>query len=443
MGFQNWNATSIRRRAQIIEAYADLLERNRDEFITLCVKEAGKTILDAVAEIREAVDFCRYYALQARKTLRAQPMPGYTGESNILKTQGRGVFVCVSPWNYPLAIFTGQITAALVAGNSVIAKPAEQTPLIALRAIELMHEAGVPYNAIHLITGDGSIGAGLVAHKDVAGVAFTGSNDTAQDISATLAGKTGAIVPFIAETGGQNAMIVDSSALLEQVIDDVLISAFGAAGQRCSALRVLYLQDDIADKAIRLLKGAMQEINIGEPALVSTDIGPVIDDGAYAMLVKHRKSMDGQAHKIAEAPMPKRANGHFFAPCAYEIQDMNNLHHEVFGPILHVIRYSSNRIDDVIADINATNFGLTLSIHSRIETTQNYIAQRVNVGNVYINRNQIGAIVGTQPFGGMGISGTGPKAGGPHYLNRFVTEKHISTDTTACGGNATLVSLGE
>ncbi len=443
-GFIKWKATPLETRAQTIERYADLLEEHRDELIALCVREAGKTLDDSVGEIREAVDFCRYYAHQARTTLVPQTMPGYTGESNILHQQGRGVFVCISPWNFPLAIFTGQIAAALIAGNAVIAKPAEQTPLIAMKAVQLMHKAGIPENAINLMPGDAQIGAALVEHKDAAGICFTGSTEVAQDINATVASKNGAIIPFIAETGGQNALIVDSSALLEQVIDDVMLSAFGSAGQRCSALRILYLQEDIADKALRLLKGAMQEFIIGDPMDIASDCACVIDEAAYAMLTRHRKKMEGTAHKIAEISLPKslKQKGHFFAPCAYELPDMKGLEREVFGPILHVIRYDANRMDDVIAEINATGYGLTLGIHSRIESVQEHIAQHVNAGNIYINRSQIGAVVGTQPFGGMGISGTGPKAGGPHYLARFTTEKVITTDTTACGGNASLISLG-
>jgi len=444
-GFTQWSRESVEARASCIERYADLLEESTDELMALCRFEAGKTHDDAIAEIREAVDFCRYYAAQARANLTSQTMPGYTGESNILQTEGRGVFVCISPWNFPLAIFTGQITAALAAGNAVIAKPAEQTPLIAMKAVQLMHQAGIPKNVINLAPGDGALGAALVAHKDVAGVAFTGSTEVAQDINQTLAQKNGPIVPLIAETGGQNAMIVDSSALPEQVVDDVLTSAFGSTGQRCSALRVLYLQDDIADKILRLLKGAMQEMIVGDPQHIKTDTGPVIDDQALSVLKRHRKNLEDFGQFIAEAPLNKAETkqGYFFAPCAYEIPNLQSLKREVFGPVLHVIRYQNTALDEVIEDINTSGYGLTLGIHSRIESTQNHIAQRAQVGNVYINRNQIGAIVGTQPFGGRGLSGTGPKAGGPHYLSRFITEKVVTNDTTACGGNASLVSLDE
>lgn len=445
IGFAHWHSTSLDSRAQVIETYADLLEKHQDELMALCVNEAGKTLADSIGEIREAIDFCRYYAHHARTSLTPELMPGYTGESNILIQQGRGVFVCISPWNFPLAIFTGQIVAVLLAGNAVIAKPAEQTPLIAMKAIQLMYKAGVPKNVIALMPGDGQLGAALAGHKDVAGLCFTGSTEVAQDINLALAQKKGPIVPFIAETGGQNAMIVDSSALLEQMVDDVLDSAFGSAGQRCSALRILYLQNEIADKALALLKGALDEFVVGDPLNIASDCASVIDDKAYAMLTRHQRNLDGFAKKIAQAPMDKslKKQGHFFSPCIYELPDIHELRREVFGPILHVIRYDSDRIDSFIDEINATGYGLTLGIHSRIESTQNYISARVNVGNIYINRSQIGAVVGTQPFGGMGMSGTGPKAGGPHYLARFTTEKTLSIDTTACGGNATLISLEE
>lgn len=443
--FIEWSGTDASIRAQILQRIADLYEENRDELMALLVREAGKTIPDALGEIREAVDFCRYYANIgcADFTRKGRAMLGPTGESNHLTLHGRGVFICISPWNFPLAIFTGQLTAALMAGNCVIAKPAEQTPLIAIRAIALMHEAGIPQEALHLMPGDGTIGAALVEHPKIAGVAFTGSTEVAQTINRVLAAKNGPIVPFIAETGGQNAMIIDSSALPEQVIDDVILSAFGSAGQRCSALRVMCIQDDVADKMLRMLCGAMQELIIGQPCHLMSDVGPVIDEQALAKLVKHRESLHGFGRLIYEVECPKdlKKQGHFFAPCAFEIEDFKGLEREVFGPILHIIRYKKEELDDLLAQIDATGYALTLGVHSRIEEFQDYIVNRIRAGNAYVNRSMIGAVVGSQPFGGNGLSGTGPKAGGPHYLHRFASERVVSIDTTATGGNASLVSL--
>ncbi len=443
--FENWNRTPAFERAKLLEKLADLLEENNEELVALCHLEAGKTIHDAIDEIREAVDFCRYYANQSREKF-AEPMimPGPTGESNELRLTGRGVFLCISPWNFPLAIFLGQVTAALAAGNTVIAKPAEQTSLIAVRAVELILEAGIPAEAIQLLTGDGArIGNRLVSDKRIAGVAFTGSTDTARIINLALANRQGAIVPLIAETGGQNAMIVDSTALPEQVVTDVVQSAFGSAGQRCSALRVLYVQDDIADRVIDLLQGAMKELSIGDPSLHSTDLGPVIDLQAQSGLLAHVERMKKEAILLAECELPTEASeGHFVAPVAFEIEHINQLEKEHFGPILHVIRYRAADLDAVIQQINETGFGLTLGIHSRNELTCDQIQEKVKVGNAYVNRNQIGAVVGVQPFGGQGLSGTGPKAGGPHYLIRFATERTLTVNTTAVGGNATLLSLG-
>lgn len=446
-GFHSWFDTDAGIRANALDKLADLLEKHHIELMALCVYEAGKTIQDAHLEIREAVDFCRYYAVEGRKNFSktGEIMPGPTGESNILYNQGRGVFVCISPWNFPLAIFTGQITAALMAGNAVLAKPAEQTCIVAHRVVQLMHEAGIPKNAIQLVLGDGKIGSKLIKHKYVAGVAFTGSTEVAKLIQKSLADKSGPIVPLIAETGGQNAMIVDSSALPEQVIDDVVQSAFGSAGQRCSALRILYIQQDVADKTLEMLSGAMAELVVGHPENLSTDIGPVIDKGALNILQTHRKKLESFGTKISETKLDesKTRDGHFFAPCAFEIIDINHLEREVFGPVLHVIRYKAADIEKVIDAINDTGYGLTLGVHSRIEGFQKKISRRCNVGNAYVNRTTIGAVVGSQPFGGQGLSGTGPKAGGPNYLHAFATEKVISIDTTAAGGNTSLVSLEE
>ncbi len=441
-----WDATPASERAACLTRAADLMEERSAELMALCVREAGKTLNDAVAEIREAVDFCRYYGKRARADFAGpQALPGPTGERNEIVLHGRGVFVCISPWNFPLAIFCGQVTAALAAGNAVIAKPAEQTPLIAAAAVRLLHEAGVPGDALHLLPGDGpSVGGPLIADPRVSGVAFTGSTETARLINQTLAQRDGPILPLIAETGGQNAMIVDSTALPEQVVKDVIASAFQSAGQRCSALRVLYLQADVAERMLRMLSGAMDELVVGDPSLLSTDIGPVIDEEAQAMLEGHIKRMTAEGRLIHRAHPPKNgAHGVFVEPVAFEIDALSRLQREVFGPVLHVIRYEAERLDEVIDSINGTGYGLTLGIHSRIDTTIEHIHARLKVGNTYVNRNQIGAIVGVQPFGGEGLSGTGPKAGGPRYLHRFATERTLSVDTTASGGNASLMSLQE
>ncbi len=442
----DWDATPADARARCLERAADLLEENLPSLMALCVREAGKTIPDALAEVREAVDFCRYYAVRARADF-GQPLalPGPTGERNQIRLVGRGVFACISPWNFPLAIFLGQTTAALAAGNAVLAKPAEQTPLIAAFAVRLLHQAGIPGEVLHLLPGDGeTVGAPLAADPRIAGVAFTGSTEVARAINRALAKRDGPIAPLIAETGGQNAMIVDSSALPEQVVRDVLISAFQSAGQRCSALRVLFVQQDIAAKLETMLAGAMAELRIGDPALLSTDVGPVIDADALTMLQDHAARMRREAATLCDLPLPKDLPpGHFFAPAAFVIDGLGRLTREVFGPILHVVRWRADRLDQVIDSINATGYGLTLGIHSRIDATQRHIAERLRVGNAYVNRNMIGAVVGAQPFGGEGLSGTGPKAGGPRYLHRFATERTLTVDTTAAGGNASLLSLAE
>ncbi len=442
---EQWDNVEIDERAQLLEQYADLLDQNRAELMALAIREAGKSIADAIAEVREAIDFCRYYALEARKTLSRQYFKGPTGEIDSMKCHGRGPVVCISPWNFPLAIFTGQVVAALVAGNPVLAKPAEQTTLIAAHAVSLMHKAGIPRDVVQLVPGPGSrVGAKLVADLRVKGVVFTGSTETARFINQTLAKRDGAIVPLIAETGGQNAMIVDSSALPEQTVMDVLQSAFYSAGQRCSALRVLYIQEEIADKFLFMLKGAMEKLKLGDPGLLNTDVGPVIDSDALAMLEAHAKKMDEEAKLIHKVTMSNECReGTFFQPRAYELKSIKQLQREVFGPILHVIRFKMKNLNQVIADINSTGYGLTLGIHSRIDETVDYIQRRVRVGNCYVNRNMVGAVVGVQPFGGEGLSGTGPKAGGPHYLTRLCTERSLSVNTTAAGGNASLMSLSQ
>ena len=442
-----WDRTPAASRAAILEHAAHLLEQRMADYIALCVKEAGKTIPDSVAEVREAVDFLRYYAAQARAQFGApEQLPGPTGESNQLQLQGRGVFVCISPWNFPLAIFLGQVSAALAAGNSVIAKPAEQTNLIGHAAVKLLHEAGIPEAVLQFLPGDGAtVGAALTNDPRVAGVAFTGSTDTARAINRALAGReSGPIATLIAETGGQNAFIADSSALPEQLVKDAMGSAFTSAGQRCSAARVLFVQDDIADKVMTMLAGAMDELKIGDPGLLSTDVGPVIDADALKILDDHAARMAKEARLIKQANAGEdTAHGTFFAPRTWELTSLDQLHREIFGPALHVVRWKADQLDAVIDQINATGYGLTLGVHSRIDETIDRIAARVKVGNVYVNRNQIGAVVGVQPFGGQGLSGTGPKAGGPHYLPRFATEKTVTVNTTAAGGNASLLTLGD
>ncbi|MGO3798555.1 MAG: bifunctional proline dehydrogenase/L-glutamate gamma-semialdehyde dehydrogenase PutA [Vibrio casei] len=418
--FHEWNGLGFEERASKLDRLADLLEDHLTELVALCHKEAGKTIHDSIDEVREAVDFCRFYAKQDA-IFTGEDIVGFDGVERTISREGRGVFVCISPWNFPLAIFLGQITAALVSGNTVIAKPAEQTSLIAARAVELMLEAGFPAGSIQLLTGNGAlIGQALTSNPAIAGVAFTGSTPTAQRINQTLALRDAKPVPFIAETGGQNAMIVDSTALPEQVVRDVLRSAFASAGQRCSALRVLYVQEDIADRIIELIKGGMNQLSVGLPYLHQTDVGPVIDSIAKEKLIAHIDEMKKTQRLINQLPLDSVCqSGHFVAPTAIEINDIRALTEEKFGPVLHVVRFKANELAKVVQDINQTGFGLTMGIHSRNETTYRWIEKQARVGNCYINRDQVGAVVGVQPFGGQGLSGTGPKAGGPHYLYRF------------------------
>ncbi len=438
--FPAWAETAVENRAKILERAADLMEKNGAELIALLAREGGKTLSDGVAEVREAADFCRYYAAQARKIFVPLSLAGPAGESNMLSLHPRGIFACISPWNFPLAIFTGQVAAALATGNCVIAKPAEQTPRIAARAVELLHQAGIPKHVLRLASGRGSvIGAATVADERIAGVVFTGGTDTAQRIQKSLAGRSGPIVPLIAETGGQNCMVVDSSALPEQAVDDIILSAFGSAGQRCSALRILFVQEDIADDLLKLLAGAMQELKLGDPLNPATDVGPVIDAEAQKALLAHIENMKASARLIAHAPLPNGA-GHFVAPHAFEIQSIETLTRENFGPVLHVIRFKAGTLPQVIDAINSTGYGLTFGIHSRVDEHIRLLASRVRAGNIYINRSMIGATVGVQPFGGEGLSGTGPKAGGPHYLLRFVTERTTTVNTAAIGGNVTLLA---
>jgi RHH-type proline utilization regulon transcriptional repressor/proline dehydrogenase/delta 1-pyrroline-5-carboxylate dehydrogenase len=438
-GFPSWSRTPAATRAAALERAADLLEQRSARFIALLQREGGKTLDDSVLEVREAADFCRYYAAQGRKLFGdALTMPGPTGELNTLRLRGRGVFAAISPWNFPLAIFTGQVTAALMAGNTVVAKPAEQTPQIGAEAVRLLHETGIPETALHLIQGDGHIGAALVAHRDIAGVVFTGSTDVARSINRTLAAKDGPIVPLIAETGGINAMIADATALPEQVADDVVTSAFRSAGQRCSALRLLFVQEDVADRMIEMIAGAARELRIGDPSDPATHIGPVIDREAKERLDAHIARMTREARVQFTGTAP--ASGNFVAPHIFELTDAGQLTEEVFGPILHVVRYRASGLEAVLRSIADTGYGLTLGIHSRIDDTVEAIVDRLQVGNVYVNRNMIGAVVGVQPFGGHGLSGTGPKAGGPHYLARFAIEQTVTVNTAAAGGNAALMA---
>ena len=433
-------------RAAILERAADAIEANRAELLALLAREAGKTLPDGLGEVREAADFCRYYAMLARRHF-AQPedLTGPTGESNRLQLTGRGPFAAISPWNFPLAIFVGQVAAAFAAGNPVVAKPAEQTPLVAHRAVQLLHEAGVPRDALSFVPGRGeTVGAALVSDPRTAGVVFTGSTATAQAINRALAARDGPLVPFIAETGGLNAMLVDSSALPEQVVADVLASAFNSAGQRCSALRILCVQNEIAPRVIELLEGAMKELRVGDPARLDTDVGPVIDAEALAMLEAHAARMDREAKLIARTGVPASlAGGSFFAPRAYEIASLDAIDREVFGPILHVVRFDAADLGKVLDAVNAKGYGLTMGVHSRIEETIEFVRARAKAGNLYVNRNMIGATVGVQPFGGEGLSGTGPKAGGPHYLFRFANERTFTVNTAAAGGNASLIASSE
>jgi RHH-type proline utilization regulon transcriptional repressor/proline dehydrogenase/delta 1-pyrroline-5-carboxylate dehydrogenase len=437
--FPAWSATPVDARADCLDRLADLLEAHRAELMAICVHEAGKTIPDALAEVREAVDFCRYYADQARAHLLPIELPGPTGERNVLRMEGRGVWATIAPWNFPLAIFLGQTVAALVTGNTVVAKPAPQTPRIAIRAVELAHQAGIPTDALVVAPGGPDVGAAIVADARIAGVAFTGSTATARKIArALLDDERRPLTPLIAETGGINAMIVDSTALSEQVVADVVTSAFRSAGQRCSALRLLLLQEDVAESTLEMLKGAMDTLVIGDSADPATDIGPVIDRAAYDHLMLYREGRRADWVHTVAAP-----DGLFVPPTIIRLASLDELDREWFGPVLHVATWRAGELDQTIARMNAKGFGLTMGLHSRIARVGESVEALARVGNLYVNRSMIGAIVGSQPFGGEGFSGTGPKAGGPHYLPRFCAERVTSTDTTSSGGNATLLSLDD
>jgi len=440
-----WDRLGGPARAHVLDRAADLFERDRARLMAVMVREAGKTLENALGDVREAVDFLRYYAAQARHLFDAPlRLKGPTGETNLLALRGRGPFACISPWNFPLAIFTGQVAAALAAGNPVLAKPAEQTPITAFLAVELLNEAGVPPGVLNLLPGAGAVGAALVKDPRVAGVVFTGSNATGWAIQRALADRRGGIVPFIAETGGLNAMIADSSALPEQVIRDVVRSAFDSAGQRCSAARLFFVQEDVAEGMSEMLVGAVEALDLGDPLDYATDVGPVIDTDAMETLNAHKERMRKEASELVNLALPEACRaGTYVTPAVYELDRAGVLTEEVFGPILHVVRFQAGHLDRVVDAINASGYGLTLGVHSRMASVADFVAERARVGNLYVNRNQIGAVVGVQPFGGEGLSGTGPKAGGPNYLSRFATERVRTTDVTATGGNVGLLELGE
>jgi RHH-type proline utilization regulon transcriptional repressor/proline dehydrogenase/delta 1-pyrroline-5-carboxylate dehydrogenase len=438
--FPDWASTSVEHRAACLERLADLLEQERDALMEICVREARKTIPDALGEVREAVDFCRYYAAEARRILQPVELPGPTGEHNILRMEGRGAWLCIAPWNFPLAIFLGQVTAALVTGNTVIAKPAPQTPEIAAYAVGLAHSAGIPEDALVLVTGGPDVGAALVEDARIAGIAFTGSTPTAKRIARELLRtEERPIIPFIAETGGINAMIVDSTALPEQVVQDVVTSAFRSAGQRCSALRVLLLQEEVAERTLEMLAGAMDTLIVGDPSDPRTDVGPVIDEAAFGRLMVHREETRGDWLKTIDVP----ETGLYVPPTLIRVDKLEDVQREWFGPLLHVATWKSGALEETVERVNALGFGLTMGLHSRIARSAENVEGLARIGNLYVNRSMIGAIVGSQPFGGEGLSGTGPKAGGPHYLPRFCAERVTSTDTTSSGGNATLLSLND
>src|SRR5207244_2355677 len=438
-GFESWSRMPAAGRAAVLERAADLLEERMVDLVALIVREGGRTYADAVSEVREAADFCRYYALQSRKHFgQSHLLPGPAGERNELQLHGRGVFACISPWNFPLSIFTGQVAAALAAGNAVIAKPAEQTPRIGFESVKIFRQAGVPEFAVQCVAGDSEVGASLVADPRIAGVAFTGSVETAKRIDLALAQRAGPIVPLIAETGGDNAMIVDSSALPEQVVDDVVISAFQSAGQRCSAQRILFVDAGCAPRVLQLLAGALAELKVGDPAEPDTDVGPIIDAPSREALLRHIEKLRGSAKLIGESSSPQAGN--YVAPIAFELNLGQLPRNEVFGPILHVCLYRRSDLGEVLQWLRDTGYGLTLGIHSRIQSFIDEVVGAARVGNIYVNRSTIGAVVGVQPFGGEGLSGTGPKAGGPHYLPRFATERTLTVNTAAIGGVTELLT---
>jgi len=437
-GFESWSRVPAAGRAAFLERAADLLDERMLDLVALIVREGGRTYADAVSEVREAADFCRYYASQTKTRFVVQLLPGPAGERNELQLHGRGVFACISPWNFPLSIFTGQVAAALAAGNTVIAKPAEQTPRTGFESVKIFRQAGVAEFAVQCVAGDGEVGASLVADPRIAGVAFTGSVETAKRINLALAQRAGPIVPLIAETGGDNAMIVDSSALPEQVVDDVVVSAFQSAGQRCSAQRILFVDAGCAPRVLQLLAGALAELKVGDPAEPDTDVGPIIDAASRDALLRHIEKLRSSAKLIGESP-PSPA-GNYVAPIAFELELDQLPRAEVFGPILHVCLFQRSNLGEVLQWLRGTGYGLTLGIHSRIQSFVDEVVRAARVGNIYVNRSMIGAVVGVQPFGGEGLSGTGPKAGGPHYLPRFATERTLTVNTAAMGGVTELLT---
>jgi len=441
--FSYWKNVEVENKVEIINKFADLLEVNQEKLVKICVLEAGKTIKDSINDLREAIDFCYYYSSEAIRVFKDPIiLKGPTGEKNKLVYEGKGVIFAISPWNFPIAIFTGQIVSALLAGNTVIAKPAEKTSIIAYEIVKLFLKAGLPVGSLQLLIGKGrNIGQIVLNDTRIKGVVFTGSCETAKKIQNDLVKREGEIIPFMAETGGLNFMIIDSSALTEQVVDDAIESGFNAAGQRCSALRILAIQDEVYDKTLKMLIGATKKIKIGLPNLLSTDIGPVIDQEAKDRINNHVKSFKSKV--LSQSPLESKYQGYYVTPTIIEIENLNEVKEEIFGPVIHVYKYKSNEIEKLISDINKMNYGLTLGIQSRIENTINYIFNNANIGNIYINRNIVGAVVGVQPFGGRGLSGTGPKAGGPNYLLKFANEKSYSYNTTAAGGNATLFMMSE
>lgn len=443
IAYLSWHKENVSFRANILRRAADIMQERMAEIMSICIYEAGKTYQDAIDEVREAIDFLRYYASLSEVSLSSKTCPGPTGELNTWTPLGRGVVLCISPWNFPLAIFLGQVTAALVAGNAVIAKPATQTIAIANWAVNVLYEAGLPENLLHLVPGKrDEIGEALIQNKHLKAVMLTGSTETGKKIAQSLSNRPGELVPLIAETGGQNAMIVDSTALTEQVVQDVVDSAFKSAGQRCSALRVLYIQEEVFDKTVNMIKGAMDCLRIGMPSDLESDVGPMIDSVAISRMKEHEVYLSSiDAKELAICKMPNDLFGNYYSPRMYQINSINDLKFEVFGPILHVVKFSRSGLEKCIDDINNTGFGLTLGIHSRLEQTIKNICERVRVGNIYVNRNMVGAVVGVQPFGGEGLSGTGPKAGGPWYLYRLCREQTISVNTTAVGGNAKLMTM--
>ena len=438
--YHGWSARPVEERATVLERAAGLMEEERDRLLALLVREAGRTLRNAVGEWREAVDFLRFYAAEARRLMQPHALPGPTGESNRLRLVGKGVFACISPWNFPLSIFTGQVAAALAAGNAVLAKPAPETPLIAYEMIRLLHRAGVPADVLHYLPGGAEIGTAVVSQAEISGVVFTGSTGTARRIAQALAAKDGPLATLIAETAGQNAMIVDSSALLEQSVDDIMVSAFDSAGQRCSSLRVLLVQEDVADRLVELIAGAMETLRLGDPGRFETDIGPVIHAPARDRLLAHveeARAYGREAFDAARLALP--AEGAYFAPRLIEIDRLDRLREEVFGPVLHVVRWKAGELEGVVEAINGLGYGLTLALQTRLTAHVALVERLARVGNLYVNRSQVGAVVGSQPFGGERLSGTGPKAGGPHYLPRFMSERVTTVNTAATGGNIGLM----